>query len=977
MKRNRELRQVWATRGFEFQQYRLFKVCVVLTIILLSVLTTAAGNASPTPQDYAFLDSLRLPWGCGDKEPRRLTQDWIGHQAVGFALDFGKPPSGESVEGTSILAPYGGTACYKQQKDANGNLVGYGNYVDIDIGNGWQVRLAHLLDANTGCRSVAMRDVVGRLGGSGGWTPHIHVEVLRNWGGVDPNQVTRIFGHPRDDFLYAPDKYFYSNNCGTCSAPSLNSPNDGYIHTSSERTITFSWSPPSNCTPDGYTFRVSTSSSMDIVPGLPDRGEGGTQTTHTFGSEWDNRDLWWSVRACKPCTPFNPGPWAPSRRFRIEPGAAETHLECRSDWCVRVSGPGSDQCWPEGSYCGGWQVEYFRNTMVSDLCANRNESGTFVFRDWQEDAPAGGCPSDNWSARFRRRVYFQSGSYTFGLGSDDWARIYVGSDLVVDNWEGHGQHYESRYRNEGEDEVRVEFADTMGRAWVAAWWWGPGFDMPRESKDPNQWYAEYWGNKDLSWDSIIRVNEGTSLNHEWYGEGPGYALPDDRFSSRFERRVHFSCGRYRFTAFSDDGVRFKIKEVNGGNWLINEWHDGRSTYSTDVDLVEGDYTLVVEHYENGGWASISLDWEFLQGCADTTPPTGRITSPSAGSATNSCPITIQADASDDQSGVDFVEFHVWYDGSWHHIGNDSTAPYSMSWDCSGVSDQMVWLTIHILDKAGNEAMDPGGYVDIILDGEPPSGTITSPQQGGYLTGNYIIINALAQDAQSGVQSVQFFVGYNDGTAWNWHHVATDSDGGDGWSATWDASQVDDQLVAFWIYIFDRAGNLGSDSIGDVALDRTPPSSWVDPLPEFQHTNSFEVSWSHDSDLSGIREYWVQYRYGKSGMWQSWTAGPGTSRQFRNADDGVTYYFQVRAIDNAGNWEEYPGGDGDTHTTIDLAPSCPHFSEGDANCDKTVDLLDFAIWWLNYGTGLAADFNDDGITDELDYVIWWRNYGRSW
>ncbi|MBM3190482.1 MAG: hypothetical protein FJZ90_17425, partial [Chloroflexi bacterium] len=37
---------------------------------------------------------------------------------------------------------------------------------------------------------------------------------------------------------------------------------------------------------------------------------------------WDNRNLYWSVRACKPCTPFNPGPWAePSRRFRIEPSS--------------------------------------------------------------------------------------------------------------------------------------------------------------------------------------------------------------------------------------------------------------------------------------------------------------------------------------------------------------------------------------------------------------------------------------------------------------------------------------------------------------------------------------------------------------------------------------------------------------------------------------------------------------------------------
>ncbi len=99
---------------------------------------------------------------------------------------------------------------------------------------------------------------------------------------------------------------------------------------------------------------------------------------------------------------------------------------------------------------------------------------------------------------------------------------------------------------------------------------------------------------------------------------------------------------------------------------------------------------------------------------DTTPPSGQITAPSDGDTITTSPLTIQAQASDDQSGVSHVKFHVYYDGAWHHLGDDYSSPYSWSWAWSSISDQGVWLTIHVQDNAGNEVMDPGGYVYVTL-----------------------------------------------------------------------------------------------------------------------------------------------------------------------------------------------------------------------------------------------------------------------
>ena len=146
--------------------------------------------------------------------------------------------------------------------------------------------------------------------------------------------------------------------------------------------------------------------------------------------------------------------------------------------------------------------------------------------------------------------------------------------------------------------------------------------------------------------------------------------------------------------------------------ISSGWRDSTSWYIGQQ--WPGTYQWQVKarnQYGESGWSST---WSFTVSESDTTPPTGRITSPSDGAVIGTCPLTIQAEASDDQSGVSHVEFHAWYDGSWHHFGDDYTSPYSWNWDCSSVSDQGVWLTIHIWDNAGNEVMDPGGYVYITL-----------------------------------------------------------------------------------------------------------------------------------------------------------------------------------------------------------------------------------------------------------------------
>jgi predicted secreted protein len=98
-----------------------------------------------------------------------------------------------------------------------------------------------------------------------------------------------------------------------------------------------------------------------------------------------------------------------------------------------------------------------------------------------------------------------------------------------------------------------------------------------------------------------------------------------------------------------------------------------------------------------GNGSKSGSFTLVPGTAgDTTPPTASITSPAAG-ATVSGTVGIQANASDNV-GVTRVDFLV--DGSL--LSSDTTAPYSASWNTTGVANGTHSLTARAFDAANNQ-----------------------------------------------------------------------------------------------------------------------------------------------------------------------------------------------------------------------------------------------------------------------------------
>ena len=87
--------------------------------------------------------------------------------------------------GTPVIATGSGVVSEMKRSDLQ---AGYGNYVEIDHGNGIVTRYAHLeaIEVRYGAR-IRKGDIIGTVGSSGGSVaPHVHYEIIRDGKNIDP-----------------------------------------------------------------------------------------------------------------------------------------------------------------------------------------------------------------------------------------------------------------------------------------------------------------------------------------------------------------------------------------------------------------------------------------------------------------------------------------------------------------------------------------------------------------------------------------------------------------------------------------------------------------------------------------------------------------------------------------------------------------------------------------------------------------------
>jgi len=253
------------------------------------------------------------------------------------------------------------------------------------------------------------------------------------------------------------------------------------------------------------------------------------------------------------------------------------------------------------------------------------------------------------------------------------------------------------------------------------------------------------------------------------------------------------------------GVQFLLDGANLGT------EDTASPYSVTwntATAANGSHTLSARARDAAGntaTASVTV----TVNNPDTTPPTVSISAPANG-ATVLATITVSATASDNV-GVAGVQFQL--DGA--NLGaEDTTAPYSVSWNSTTVANGSHTLSAIARDAAGNKATATITVTvnNPVPDTTPPTVSITSPATGATVSGT-ISVSANASD-NVGVVGVQFQLdGANLGA----------EDTTSPYSVSWNTTTAANGSHTLSAIARDAAGNKSTATVS-VTVSNIPPTS---------------------------------------------------------------------------------------------------------------------------------------------------------
>ena len=243
-----------------------------------------------------------------------------------------------------------------------------------------------------------------------------------------------------------------------------------------------------------------------------------------------------------------------------------------------------------------------------DVIANIANKGNFRTRPvyiTEFNTYAGGSnpqPQDNYIDGWANKAYEEIRNYNDGRGSNDpeVRALCWFTDKVRNGF----PRFSLRNIPTALQDMKDAFRNPANRGGGGTTCPTAGLGMPND-----RWRLRIWNNRTFSGSPVERRYDAAGsrgFNFNWGSGRPSSCTGNDNYSIRFHRRAYFSASTtYTFTTRADDGVRVYVDGVR----IINAWRDqAPTTYTADRHVTAGWHTIRLDYYENGGGATVSLDW---------------------------------------------------------------------------------------------------------------------------------------------------------------------------------------------------------------------------------------------------------------------------------------------------------------------------------------------------------------------------------
>jgi glucose/arabinose dehydrogenase/PKD repeat protein len=304
------------------------------------------------------------------------------------------------------------------------------------------------------------------------------------------------------------------------------------------------------------------------------------------------------------------------------------------------------------------------------------------------------------------------------------------------------------------------------------------------------------------------------------------------------------------------------------------------TITTGASTPIGTSTITV----TGTGGSLSRTTAFslsVTSTSDTTPPSVSVTAPTAGATLLGTAVAVSATASDNV-GVSGVQFLV--DGA-NLGGEDTTSPYSVTWNTTTATNGPHVLAARARDAAANSAVSAN--VTVTVDNQAPTGSLVINGGAAATNSRTATLTLSASDALSGVSQMRFS---NTGSSYSAAEAYAPT-------KTWTLSSGAGTKTVY-AQFKDAPGNWSVAATDTIVYDATAPT--ISAVGSSNVTSSSAtIRWTTNEAATSQVEYGTTTSYGSSTSLDSALLTAHTVVLSGLATQ-TTYNYRARSRDAAGN-----------------------------------------------------------------------------